>query len=424
MGGIQVVLIGYTNLKVLKQALISLNFISKKIQKVILLKENTSFSYQSSACYFSEVTHENLVNEDLGETLNKLVEVSSAEYTLFLYDGQYFSIDIKNLLLELENGKHVVTYDDNDFGLNFKKIFMVRNTFLKQTKLLSKYQVPFKEAVLPAWLSQIRQSNIINMPCEFINREHRKHSIDQLEKNKFIKKYFCTDTISSQGSSIAIMIANYNMADYVDIAINSCYLQNGTFDQICVIDDGSTDNSYEQLEKWKNQSNFQLLRSVNEGKASALNKVIPHINTEFVMELDADDWLDPNAFSVISNNITSLPKEVSVLYGNLKTWKQTREGHIHFGRLKKGKQVDNKRELLSYKFPLGPRIYRTSSLKEVNGFPIFEFEDVAILNNIIKKNLLLYQDFSVYNVREHKLSFTRKEKKNHSKWSDFKRYFD
>ena len=78
--------------------------------------------------------------------------------------------------------------------------------------------------------------------------------------------------------------------------------------------------------------------------------------------------------------------------------------------------------MLSYIFPLGPRIYRTFSLKENKGFPIIDFEDgrmyedVSILNDLLRKNRLLYKDFTIYNVREHELSIT---KKNPSTWSDF-----
>jgi hypothetical protein len=79
-------------------------------------------------------------------------------------------------------------------------------------------------------------------------------------------------------------------------------------------------------------------------------------------------------------------------------------------------------EVLSYKFPLGPRIYRTLSLKENKGFPIIDFEDgrmyedVSILNHLLRENRLLYKDFTIYNVREHAFSIT---KKNPSSWSDF-----
>jgi len=52
---------------------------------------------------------------------------------------------------------------------------------------------------------------------------------------------------------------------------------------------------------------------------------------------------------------------------------------VKFLKIQKGKPVNNHKELLSYIFPLGPRVYRTSALTEIKGFPAINFEDVAVL---------------------------------------------
>jgi len=49
------------------------------------------------------------------------------------------------------------------------------------------------------------------------------------------------------------------------------------------------------------------------------------------------------------------------------------------------------------------------------------YEDVSILNHLLRENRLLYKDFTVYNVREHKFSIT---KKNPSNWSDFLKFLN
>ena len=101
--------------------------------------------------------------------------------------------------------------------------------------------------------------------------------------------------------------------------------------------------------------------------------------------------------------------------------------NVKYKGVRKGKPITNKNELLSYLFPVGPRIYRTSALKDNNGFPIIKFEDgrmyedVSILNDLLKNTRLLYENFTVYNVRVHEFSIT---KKNHPNWSDFLNYLD
>jgi glycosyltransferase involved in cell wall biosynthesis len=216
------------------------------------------------------------------------------------------------------------------------------------------------------------------------------------------------------------------MEQYVGTAISSCLLQIFQADQVLIIDDGSTDHSYKELEKWSAHSGVEIFRKENGGKARALNELLPHIQTDFVLEMDADDWLDPDALPMIRKHLLNLSDDVMVLYGNLRTWKQKGTGILQYMGIRKGYPVNSKRELISYQFPLGPRIYRSSALK-TNGFPVIEFEDgrmyedVSVLNHLLKRGRLVYKDFTVYNVREHPSSIT---KRNRSNWNDFLKFLD
>src|SRR5699024_11559 len=182
--------------------------------------------------------------------------------------------------------------------------------------------------------------------------------------------------------------------------------QNEMFDQILIMHDGSTDNSDKKLKKLANEKQVKIFHKKNEGKAKALNELLPHVTSDFMLELDADDWLDPDACSVIKGHLSNLPEEVAVLYGNLRKWKQKTED-VLFKTTSKGVAIKEIAELFSYQFPLGPRIYRTSILKEEGGFPILDFEDgrlyedVSVLYQLLKRYPFSYKDFTVYNVREH-----------------------
>ncbi|MEH7169702.1 glycosyltransferase family A protein, partial [Priestia megaterium] len=300
--------------------------------------------------------------------------------------------------------------------------FFVKTYSLKQNIFIQDNEVPFKEAILPSWLSVVSHYHLILENRGIISQYSKDASTSNVEKIKFIEKYQLKIPNQTAQPSVAVMVSNYNMANYVGTAINSCFLQSSPPDQVLVVDDGSTDESYKILEKWIYHPRFKLLTKGNGGKARALNELLPYIETDFIVELDADDWLDPDAIFVIRDYLRSLANDVAVLYGNLRAWKQVNPEKVKYKGIRKGSQVFNKMELLSYTFPLGPRIYRTLSLKENKGFPIIDFEDgrmyedVSILNHLLRENRLLYKDFTVYNVREHELSIT---KKNPSSWSDF-----
>jgi len=423
MKDIQVILLSYSNSSALQQALTSLNLIINRVKGVMvidipefLLKVADSFATQAKTEYVK------LDNNNLGKVLNNYIKELSCEYVLFLYDQDYLNSNITEIQLELNNEKQVMTYQSTIKNITIQRPFFAKTYFLKQNIFFQDNEVPFKEAILPSWLSLIDHYHLILENRGVISQLSKDASTSNVEKIKFIEKYQSKVPNQIAQPSVAVMVSNYNMANYVGTAINSCFLQNSQPEQVLVVDDGSTDESYKILEKWIYHPRFKLLTKKNGGKARALNELLSYIETDFIVELDADDWLDPDAIFVIRDYLRSLADDVAVLYGNLRAWKQVSPEKVKYKGIRKGSQVLNQQELLSYTFPLGPRIYRTFSLKENKGFPIVDFEDgrmyedVSILNDLVKKNRLLYKDFTVYNVREHESSIT---KKNPSSWSDF-----
>lgn len=65
--------------------------------------------------------------------------------------------------------------------------------------------------------------------------------------------------------------------------------------QIFLIDDGSTDNTWEVLNKFAGYSNIKIFHKQNGGKYTALNFALQNTNTEFFGGLDADSFADPDS---------------------------------------------------------------------------------------------------------------------------------
>ncbi|WP_043978857.1 glycosyltransferase family A protein [Priestia megaterium] len=430
MKDIHVFIFNYSNLIFLKKALTSLQFLDNRIQGITIFGETNLLLQIDKQLSRSDISYRKLPHNDLGFAFNKRIQELHSEYILLLHDEVYFNESVKNAELRLTSNKFVMTHTYTFKDRLIPQPLLIKLAFLKQNELPTLYKVPFKEAILSSWLSTVSKPFIIHINKKIVNNGIKGISKSGLQKHIFVEKYHINPEEKINTSTISIIISNYNMMEYVEIALTSCLLQIDPPNEILVIDDGSTDHSYKKLEAYNSVNNFKLFLTENGGKARALNRLIPHIKTEFVLELDADDWLDPDALLIMGEYLSVLPKDVAVLYGNTRHWNQTELGDINYGLIKKGKSVNNKQELMSYKFPLAPRIYRTSFLKQNKGFPIIDFEDgrmyedVSILNKLMERYRLLYKDFTVYNVREHKSSITRKNKKNHSYWSDFKKKLD
>jgi glycosyltransferase involved in cell wall biosynthesis len=91
---------------------------------------------------------------------------------------------------------------------------------------------------------------------------------------------------------VSIIIPCYNQAHFLGEAIQSVLAQTYTNYEIIVVDDGSPDNTAEVVARY---SNMRYVRQSNQGLSGARNTGIRQSLGEYLVFLDADDRLMPNA---------------------------------------------------------------------------------------------------------------------------------
>lgn len=69
---------------------------------------------------------------------------------------------------------------------------------------------------------------------------------------------------------------------------------------ILIVDDGSTDNTWQVIQRFSRNKQIQLLRKENGGKHTALNHALQFVETELVGCLDADSFVHPQALKRIA----------------------------------------------------------------------------------------------------------------------------
>lgn len=111
-------------------------------------------------------------------------------------------------------------------------------------------------------------------------------------------------------SYITVCTPTYNRAYCLDRPFNSLIKQTFKDFTWLVIDDGSTDNTEELIKTFREQADFNVVyvKQENKGRAAALNESYKHIDTEYVINLDSDDELVPNALELIKNIWDNIPK--------------------------------------------------------------------------------------------------------------------
>lgn len=123
--------------------------------------------------------------------------------------------------------------------------------------------------------------------------------------------------------SVTVLIPAHNEENDIVQTVTSVLLSDLQNIQVIVVDDGSTDRTLELL-----QTNFgrnaavRIIHQVNRGKAAALNNALSQAETEFVVTIDADTEIEPDAIGKLLRHFSD-PK-VGAVAGNVKVGNRSR----------------------------------------------------------------------------------------------------
>lgn len=99
---------------------------------------------------------------------------------------------------------------------------------------------------------------------------------------------------------LSIIIPFYNAENYIKGCIESVISQKTGFSyEIILIDDGSSDDSLKIVDMYKDRSYVKLLKQENSGQSAARNKGISYSTGQYLMFVDADDILLPDAIEAL-----------------------------------------------------------------------------------------------------------------------------
>lgn len=112
-------------------------------------------------------------------------------------------------------------------------------------------------------------------------------------------------------AQITVFTPTYNRASTLERAFNSLQNQTSKDFEWLVIDDGSTDNTSEIIEKLADRATFTVryYKKENGGRHTAVNFSHSLIRTPYIVSLDSDDELAPNAVELMINIWNSLDEE-------------------------------------------------------------------------------------------------------------------
>ena len=160
---------------------------------------------------------------------------------------------------------------------------MKENSYAVADKILDFFGVPHNiqndVCQVARYFKYLRQSYFTSQEVA----EYERFACGELKKNQ---------------PDVSIIISTYNYADYLLQTIDSVLKSTHSSFEIIVIDDGSTDNTIDILEKYRGKdSRIKVLSQSNQGLSVARNNALQVAQGRYVWFVDSDDWIEPNAIA-------------------------------------------------------------------------------------------------------------------------------
>ena len=99
---------------------------------------------------------------------------------------------------------------------------------------------------------------------------------------------------------VSILVPVYNASKYLRQCVDSLTGQTYTDLQIVLIDDGSTDDSWELMQEMAQEDpRLEVYSQPNCGVAATRNHLLEKVKGDFVLFVDSDDWIELNTIEVL-----------------------------------------------------------------------------------------------------------------------------
>lgn len=217
---------------------------------------------------------------------------------------------------------------------------------------------------------------------------------------------------------ISIITPVYNVECYVSQCIESILAQSFQNWELILIDDGSIDKSGEICDGYADKdSRIRVLHKENTGQADSRNIALSMANAELIGFVDSDDWIEPDMYEVLFNELVSRQVDIAICgyyldYKNCSLASCDKDDIVLYSREEALKLIWEDKVIKS--FPCD-KLFRKEVIKDL--FPkSFYYEDYATLFKWFmeaERITLIQRPKYHYRQRKNSTSNDRDPKKNY-----------
>jgi len=206
---------------------------------------------------------------------------------------------------------------------------------------------------------------------------------------------------------VTLYVLNFNYGEFVEQAIESCLGQTFSDFELIILDDGSTDDSKEHIRSYEGRHNITVIYQSNRGLTASANVALKLARGKYIMRLDADDWLEPDALYCMTGEIAKVP-DVAYLFPDY--WLTDRDGN----RIRAVWAI----ELFPDHNPAAAPPHGACTLIDVHKMRMAGLYDESILRGdgvdlyqkLRKMGKVIHLPFQAFNYRQHDRNWSKKTK--------------
>ncbi|MBP3688189.1 MAG: glycosyltransferase [Alphaproteobacteria bacterium] len=119
---------------------------------------------------------------------------------------------------------------------------------------------------------------------------------------------------SNFSPKVSVVVPVYNTEKYLSQCLDSLKKQTLHEIEFIVIDDGSTDNSYQIMQEYaKQDKRFKIFQQINQGVGKTRNRGMELAKGEYIGFVDSDDYVSPNYFEKLYNVSVKYDADVGIM---------------------------------------------------------------------------------------------------------------
>jgi glycosyltransferase involved in cell wall biosynthesis len=297
---------------VLKQANTKLNSLDKKIPVTAETAKIDNVNFLDKETYYRQF----LAEKDLMAKGNKAGKKGNKLNLAFIFDiNGYFPSELISSITENLQFlfKNLLDYYP-DLQMDIFSIFFSEwLDLLVQVPVTNLFYIPEKLELLNSYDYFIKFSEI--MAGNQIDKTKINSCLEKLTPLKPSRKI--SPHPAGNNDLVSVIMPTFNRAGYLAETVKSFQNQSYKNTELVIIDDGSTDNTRETVEKFLSDHRLKYFFQKNKGVSKARNNGIMKAKGKYLMFLDDDDLFFPFTIEKLISFFKRQPETVKLVYGDL-----------------------------------------------------------------------------------------------------------